>query len=108
MIFSRLFAVALPVLSLFIFFAESQKGVFSQAAVWIDGVTQYPTAHQSESFPVLKYTVVEGFFKQSDERTNDRTYDPVNILCLPQSRDFLLSGNSSPCCSTLNIFRQIF
>lgn len=30
----------------------------------------------------LKYTVLDGFFRQSDDSTDDRTYDPVSIRCL--------------------------
>lgn len=86
MLFPRTLAVVATLISL----VAAQKSVFSAAAEWIDGITQYrPSAghdlssevpFQAVLFPVLKYTVMEGFFKQSDERTDDRTYDAVSTI----------------------------
>lgn len=83
-----LFPCTLAVVATLLSLVAAQKSVFSTAAEWIDGTTQYrpgpghdlssEVPFQALFFPVLKYTVVEGFFKQSDERTDDRTYDAVS------------------------------
>lgn len=85
MIFTRTLAVVVATL---LSLTAAQKSVFSAAAEWIDGTTQYrPHAgydasaempFQAVFFPVLKYTVLDGYFRQSDDRTDDRTYDPVS------------------------------
>lgn len=84
-----LFPCTLAVVATLLSLVAAQKSVFSTAAEWIDGTTQYRPSpghdlssevpFQALFFPVLKYTVVEGFFKQSDERTDDRTYDAVSV-----------------------------
>lgn len=75
--FARLLVLGLTLLTFFVSTAFSQEKLV--ASLLKNEYMIHPT-QGSRSFPLLKYTILDGYFKQSDRQTDDRTYDPVTIF----------------------------
>jgi hypothetical protein len=72
-------------LSSLLFFSIGLLAIFSTVFGLEEVLAFQENGQETRPFGVysaLKYTVLDGFFRQSDEGTDDRTYDPVSIRCL--------------------------